>query len=233
MHQSCRTFGNLTKEMFVKKLAEKNAIPMHPRLSKAPSNMSVLIPLLDVKSTPSVLFTKRSIHLKSHRGEVCFPGGRMEDGESAEEAALRETHEEIGVEPKSVEIWGRLKPVFTRTMTTTVVPIVGCIAYDALKTEHVNKREVILFLNIIMQQNLARNDLMWVQTLFSVPLEELCRSTGYTRFLSKKAEYALPVFFSKNFTVISHNTDEFLPREFRIWGLSAIMLHQLLLIILS
>ncbi|PIO58628.1 hypothetical protein TELCIR_19932, partial [Teladorsagia circumcincta] len=65
----------------------------------------------------------------------------MEDGESIEEAALRETQEEIGVEPKSVEVWGRLKPVFTRTMTKTVVPIVGCIAYDALKTEHVNKRE--------------------------------------------------------------------------------------------
>ncbi|KAK6010021.1 hypothetical protein OSTOST_25015, partial [Ostertagia ostertagi] len=118
---------------------------------------------------------------------------KLNDGKLFIQAALRETHEEIGVEPKSVEIWGRLKPVFTRTMTTTVVPI--------------------------------------VQTLFSVPLEELCRSTGYTRFLSKKAEYALPVFFSKNFTVISHNTDEFLPREFRIWGLSAIMLHQLLLII--
>ncbi|KAK5975640.1 Nudix hydrolase domain-containing protein [Trichostrongylus colubriformis] len=155
MQQSCRTFGNLTKEMFVKKLTEKNAIPMHPRLSKAPAAMSVLVPLLEVNSTPSVLFTKRSIHLKTHRGEVCFPGGRMEKGETVEQ----------------------------------------------------------------------------VQTLFSAPVEELYQSTGYTRFLSKKAEYTLPVFFSKNFTVISHNSEEFLPREFRIWGLSAIMLHQLLLII--
>nr|CDJ86215.1 NUDIX hydrolase domain containing protein [Haemonchus contortus] len=141
MRQPCRTFGNLTKELFSKKLTEANAIPMHPRLAKAPTDMSVLIPLLEVNSTPSVLFTKRSIHLKSHRGEVCFPGGRMEQGESIEQAALRETHEEIGVEPDSVEVWGRLKPVFTRTMTDTVVPIVGCIGYEALRTDCVNKNE--------------------------------------------------------------------------------------------
>ncbi|KAK6048403.1 hypothetical protein COOONC_14092 [Cooperia oncophora] len=77
--------------LYVAKLAEKHAIPMHPRLSKAPSEMSVLIPLLEVNSKPSVLFTKRSIHLKSHRGEVCFPGGRMEKGESIEQSSSRRT----------------------------------------------------------------------------------------------------------------------------------------------
>ncbi|KAK6038862.1 hydrolase, NUDIX family [Cooperia oncophora] len=202
MHQSCRTFGNLTKEIFLKKTGgRKHCDFMQPSFVKSPSEMSVLIPLLEVNSKPSVLFTKRSIHLKSQSNGK----GRIY------RTTLRETHEEIGVEPKSVELWGHLKPVFTRTMTSTVVPIVGCIGLDALRSERVNRREV--------------------QTLFSVPLEELCRSTGYTRFLSKKFEYTLPVFFSRNFTVISHNSEEFLPREFRIWGLSAIMLHQLLLII--
>lgn len=195
----------------MKKLAEKRAAPMHPRIANAPPEMSVLIPLLEMKSSPSVLFTKRSIHLKSHRGEVCFPGGRMEEGETIEEAALRETHEEIGVDPKSVDVWGRLRPVLTRGLTTAVVPIVGCLERESLRRDCVNLNEV--------------------QTLFSVTLEELCRSNAYTKFLTKTAEYTLPVFFSREFKVITHNPNEFLPREFRIWGLSAIMLHQLLLIL--
>ncbi|EYC08060.1 hypothetical protein Y032_0068g275 [Ancylostoma ceylanicum] len=143
MRSSLTAIGNVTKEQFLKKLAEKNAVPWHPRLAAAESDMSVLVPLLEVNSKPSVLFTKRSIHLKSHRGEVCFPGGRMEKEETVEEAALRETHEEIGVEPKSVEVWGRLKPVLTRTLTNTVVPIVGCLDKEVLKPDLVNKKEVI------------------------------------------------------------------------------------------
>ncbi|KAE9416808.1 hypothetical protein Angca_004034, partial [Angiostrongylus cantonensis] len=171
----------------------------------------VLIPLLDINSTSSVLFTKRSTYLKNHRGEVCFPGGKMEDGESIEEAALRETQEEIGIDSSSVDVWGCLTPVLTRSLTSTVVPIVGSIPHQALKPENVNRNEV--------------------QTLFSVALDELCRNYGYTRFSSKTADYTLPVFFSKEFVVHSHNEDQFLPCEFRIWGLSAIMLHQLLLVI--
>ncbi|KJH44421.1 hydrolase, NUDIX family [Dictyocaulus viviparus] len=183
---------------------------MHPRLAATTPNMSVLVPLLEVNLTPSVLFTKRSIHLRTHRGEVCFPGGKVENGETVEEAALRETHEEIGVEPSSVDVWGCLRPVFTRTLTSTVVPVVGLVPYDALNSKNVNRNEV--------------------QTLFSVPLDELYRSSRYTRFLTKNSSYTLPVFFTKDFTVHSHNEDEFLPREFRIWGLSAIMLHQFLVL---
>ncbi|KAK6733173.1 hypothetical protein RB195_017125 [Necator americanus] len=210
MRSSLNTIGNVTKEHFLKKVTEKNSIPWHPRLAAAESKMSVLVPLLEVNSRASVLFTKRSIHLKSHRGEVCFPGGKMEKEETAEEAALRETQEEIGVDPKSVAVWGRLKPVLTRTLTDTVVPVVGCMEQQALNPKLVNKKEV--------------------QTLFSVPLEELCHTARYTHFSSKIADYTIPVYFSKEFTVHSHNEGEFLPAEFRIWGLSAIMLHQLLTI---
>ncbi|KAJ1366207.1 Nudix hydrolase 3, variant 2, partial [Parelaphostrongylus tenuis] len=112
---------------------------MHPRLATSTPTMSVLIPLIDINSNSSILFTKRSIHLKSHRGEVCFPGGKMEDDETIEEAALREAHEEIGIEPSSVDVWGCLTPVFTRNLTSTVVPIVGHIAHETLKPENVNR----------------------------------------------------------------------------------------------
>ncbi|KHJ90993.1 hydrolase, NUDIX family [Oesophagostomum dentatum] len=210
MRSSLSAIGNVTKEQFLKKVAEKNSIPWHPRLSAAESNMSVLVPLLVVNSKLSVLFTKRSIHLKQHRGEVCFPGGKMESEETAEETALRETHEEIGVDPKSVEVWGRLKPVLTRTLVETVVPVVGCTNEDALNSKLINKNEV--------------------QTLFSAPLDELCQTARYTHFSTKMVDFKLPVFFTKEFTVHSHNEGEFLHNEFRIWGLSAVMLHQLLCI---
>ncbi|WKX92870.1 hypothetical protein Q1695_010699 [Nippostrongylus brasiliensis] len=207
---SYRTFRSVTKEMFTKRMAETIA-PLHPRIANATLDMAVVILLVEMSSTPSVLLTKRSIHLKSHRGEVCFPGGRVEDGETIEEAALRETHEEIGIEPNSVEVWGRLKPVLTRNLRNAVVPIVGSISSENLIPKNVSMEEV--------------------QTLFSVSLGELCRSTMYTKFLTYNAEYTLPVFFSRNFTVISHNENEYLPKEFRIWGLSAIILHQLLLLL--
>ena len=67
-----------------------------------------------VGGVPSLMFNVRSNKLRSHRGEVCFPGGRrnknleFEDGlEPIERAALREAYEEIGLNPNDVEIIGR------------------------------------------------------------------------------------------------------------------------------
>jgi 8-oxo-dGTP pyrophosphatase MutT (NUDIX family) len=69
---------------------------------------AVLIPLLDRPSGPSVLFTRRADTLEHHRGEISFPGGRLEPGEGVVEAALREAYEEIGLEPSASEVLGRL-----------------------------------------------------------------------------------------------------------------------------
>ncbi|CAJ0608634.1 unnamed protein product [Cylicocyclus nassatus] len=210
MRPSLGVIGNVTKEHFIKKVSERNAVPWHPRLVAADSHMSVLVPLLEMNSKPSLLFTKRSIRLNQHRGEVCFPGGKMEKDEDVEKTALRETQEEIGIDPKSVDVWGRLKPVLTRNLKETVVPVVGCIDKDMIKPELVNRHEV--------------------QTLFSASLEELSQTARYTHFSTKMVDFILPVFFTREFDVHWHNKEEFLPTEFRIWGLSAIMLHQLLLV---
>ncbi len=69
---------------------------------------AVLVPLLDRPSGPSVLFTRRADTLEHHRGEISFPGGRLEPGEGVVEAALREAHEEIGLDPSASEVLGRL-----------------------------------------------------------------------------------------------------------------------------
>lgn len=59
---------------------------------------AVLVPLLDADAGPSLLFTIRSPSLRSHAGQVAFPGGRLEPGEDSVAAALRETFEEVGLE---------------------------------------------------------------------------------------------------------------------------------------
>jgi 8-oxo-dGTP pyrophosphatase MutT (NUDIX family) len=74
-----------------------------------------------------VLFTQRTTTLKSHSGQVSFPGGRAEPADpSAEFTALRETHEEIGLAPERVEVLGRLPDYRTRT-GFRVTPVIGLI----------------------------------------------------------------------------------------------------------
>jgi 8-oxo-dGTP pyrophosphatase MutT (NUDIX family) len=89
---------------------------------------AVLIPLIEREAGFHVLLTRRTETLRSHAGQISFPGGRLEpDDASIEAAALRESQEEIGLPPERVEIVGRLG----RWRTTTgyiVYPVVGLIA---------------------------------------------------------------------------------------------------------
>lgn len=88
---------------------------------------AVLIGLVDRKTGPTVLLTKRTDHLKDHPGQICFPGGRIEpDDPSVEAAALREAEEEIGLPSKKVDILQQLTPYDTTT-GFRIHPVVGWI----------------------------------------------------------------------------------------------------------
>jgi 8-oxo-dGTP pyrophosphatase MutT (NUDIX family) len=88
---------------------------------------AVLVPIVEHPSGLTVIFTKRTSHLKAHSGQVSFPGGRAEPEDPTPEfTALREAQEEIGLAMERVEVLARLPDYLTRT-GFRVTPVVGLI----------------------------------------------------------------------------------------------------------
>jgi 8-oxo-dGTP pyrophosphatase MutT (NUDIX family) len=89
---------------------------------------AVLIAIADgADGGAEVLLTRRSQDLTTHRGEISFPGGRVDVGETFEAAALREAHEEVNLEPPLVQLVGRLDPISTMVSRSFIVPVVGTV----------------------------------------------------------------------------------------------------------
>lgn len=88
---------------------------------------AVLVPLVPRRTGMTVLLTRRTDHLHDHAGQISFPGGRIEGTDaSAEEAAIRETVEEVGLERHTIELIGQLDRYVTRT-GYAVTPVVGFV----------------------------------------------------------------------------------------------------------
>ncbi len=92
-------------------------------------NAAVLAPLyFDADDQLHAVFTKRRHDLRSHPGEISFPGGRQDEGDADLPAtALRETHEEVGLPPVAVELIGALQPTPTLVTNYGIYPFVGLI----------------------------------------------------------------------------------------------------------
>lgn len=101
---------------------------MLERIASTLTPAGVLVPIRRYDDGPRVLLTQRSAELKRHAGQVSFPGGRMDENDPDIEAtALRETREEIGLDPARVEVLGRLSDYHTRT-DFRVTPVVALVA---------------------------------------------------------------------------------------------------------
>lgn len=87
---------------------------------------AVLIALIEYPQGIRVLFTRRADTLRKHTGQIAFPGGGIDEGETVWQAALREAHEEVGLEPGRVELAGLSTPFMTRT-GYHVTPVVGFV----------------------------------------------------------------------------------------------------------
>jgi len=114
---------------------------------------AVLVPLVELNGQLHLLYEVRSAKLRHHAAEVCFPGGKMEDGETATECALRETQEELGIAPQYIEILGELDFLHLRS-EGLMYPVLAHLDAAALDSLCYNKDEV--------------------ENTFLVPLDFLC-----------------------------------------------------------
>ena len=120
---------------------------------------AVLIALFQGEDGVEVVLTRRSVHLSNHKGEISFPGGRIDSQETAVETALREAKEEIDLNPSCVEVIGQLVATSTLVSNSHIVPVVA----------RLRDRPSLS----------VRND--EVDRVFSVPLSELTRSDTYSQ----------------------------------------------------
>jgi 8-oxo-dGTP pyrophosphatase MutT (NUDIX family) len=94
---------------------------------------AVLVGLVERETGLSVILTRRSDSLRSHTGQVAFPGGRCDPGETPWQTALREAHEEVGLDPDLVSLAGLSTPNRTGT-GFHVTPVVGFVSPDIVLT---------------------------------------------------------------------------------------------------
>jgi 8-oxo-dGTP pyrophosphatase MutT (NUDIX family) len=109
--------------------AEKPLVGDLPELRlKADMQAAVLVAITD-RPEPGVILTVRREHLRTHAGQIAFPGGRVDPNEAPIGAALREAHEEILLDPAMAEVVGAIEPY--RTVTGYVVtPVIAVIPPD-------------------------------------------------------------------------------------------------------
>jgi len=96
---------------------------------------AVLVPIIEYADEPRVLLTRRADHLGSHAGQVAFPGGKIEAGETPAEAAIREADEEVGLKAGFIEVAGYLDAYETGT-GFRILPVVSFVRPGFTLTVH-------------------------------------------------------------------------------------------------
>lgn len=125
----------------IKELSEK--LPKQPYIldHEEAVHTAVLIPLVQINKETYILFEIRAPHIKQG-GEVCFPGGKVEDSDSSyRQAAIRETVEELGVLETQIQIIGQMDSVLT-TQGIYVHGFIGTLNIDNLNRISIDKNEV-------------------------------------------------------------------------------------------
>jgi 8-oxo-dGTP pyrophosphatase MutT (NUDIX family) len=109
---------------------------------------AVLVPLFEEDGEARVILTKRPEHMPSHRGEIAFPGGKVQpdDDDTVLDAALREAEEEIGLPRSEVKIVAELDGISTIASRFTITPFVGLLT--ARPTLVPDPREVVKILDV-------------------------------------------------------------------------------------
>ena len=168
---------NLTESDIIQRLSEaeknKNDSDVYAEMSFKPDTRlkcaAVLVPLVKYDGEWHLLFTRRTERVESHKGQVSFPGGACDEGETTpEQTALREADEEIGMNPQDVTVLGRLTQMVT-VSSFRVSPIVGVIPWPyAFKVAGIE-----------------------VARIFTIPLMWLANRNNYWEFFMRDSEKSL------------------------------------------
>lgn len=171
---------------------------------------AVIVPLLERDGVVEIVFELRTRHLRRSPGEVGFPGGRVEAGESPWQAALRELEEELGVASDQVECLGRL-PEQQRRRDELIVPFIGRLAGGVeLKPDGIEVDEVFtLSLDHLLRKNFQKAGLIEQYTLSDDFPRKYLPEGRWERKITRSVRYLI------------HG-------KYLIWGLSANILFQLL-----
>lgn len=181
----------------------------HERASKS----AVLLPLVEFQGNTCILFEKRSLNLKHQPGEICFPGGGIEESDQGKAiAAIRETCEELGLATEDIELIAPLDILVT-PFNTIIYPYAGYIKdYSKIKF---NQDEV--------------------EEVFCVPLSFLVKN----RPIFKKMSLKMDAPEDYPFELIPHGKDYpfrqatypqhfYIWKEYVIWGMTARILNHFL-----
>jgi 8-oxo-dGTP pyrophosphatase MutT (NUDIX family) len=170
---------------------------------------AVLVPVFEADGEARVVLTRRAAHLRTHTGEVSFPGGRLDPGERPESGARREAAEEVGLDPETVETVGRLTPLSTFSSGATITPVVGVLATPPRLVP--NPTEVEHAFDVSLATLAA--DGVFREERWIVPGRPMPPSAGGT-------DGSFPVWFFE----LDHDT---------VWGATARMLVELLRLVLG
>lgn len=142
-----------------------------PGLMDSRRAYAVLVPLVEREGELHLLYEVRAQTLRRQPGEVCFPGGRMEAGETPEECALRETWEELAIPPESVRLLGRLDFIAHRA-NFIMWPVLGVVDGRALSPYlRPNPAEVEEYFLVPLSHLLETDPIEYTYELIPAPAE--------------------------------------------------------------
>ncbi|CEP16561.1 hypothetical protein [Parasitella parasitica] len=189
-------FDTPTLSLFRKRLLN----PPKFKLNYKPNvkDAAVLVPLCVVDGKPSILFTVRNINMRTHSGEISFPGGKTDESDpSTEYTALREANEEIGLDSGSVDILGCYSALPNKTGSLKVYPYVGFI-----------KNQV----------DLSKFNADEVSSVFTLPID----------YLTQPDIRQLRQFRDSKFKYTEFKVPDHIEGEKQIWGLTSFILDGVL-----
>ena len=182
----------------------KTSVPEEEKDVLTPS-AAILIPIVRDKDGPALLMEVRSMNVWQP-GEICFPGGHIEAGETCVDTALRETYEELGIRPSSVNVLPGMEPEWHREKMP-VYPVLAEI--DPFEPERLLLREEE------------------VSEVFTMPIAWLLSHEPAVYDISDPESEKLPVILRKylrNYKRGSNTTYYWAYKQYGIWGLTARLL---------